>query len=158
MRSSHIFSPANHCLHAEDLSRNAESMPRPYEVQRRRFSGSVAVAAVRRRRRQLADPGSRYLRAPDIETGRIAWEIPQVAPDRSELLGRAIGGERPGLYGGTPGPAARPWRSRPAPIFCLLLSTLSEPRFVPGCAAGLARWRRACPQGPGGPARGSLPA
>ena len=60
-------------------------MPRPHEVQRRRFSGSVAVAAVRRR--QLADPGRRYLRAPDIETGRIAWEIPQVRPTEANCSG-----------------------------------------------------------------------
>ena len=61
--------------------------PARNEVQRRRFSGSGAVAAVRRRRRQLADPGSKYLRAPDIETGRIAGRFRRLRPTEANCSG-----------------------------------------------------------------------
>ena len=40
------------------------------------------------------DPAMKYLRAPDIETGKIAWETPQVGPveyDYSRVLATSTG-------------------------------------------------------------------
>ena len=46
------------------------------------------------------DPAMKYLRALDIQTGKIAWEIPQVGPVRAQLLGRSGDVHGPGILRG----------------------------------------------------------
>jgi alcohol dehydrogenase (cytochrome c) len=41
--------------------------------------------------RPKEDPGTRYLRAIDIETGKIAWEIPQVGPNDGKRVAGVLG-------------------------------------------------------------------
>lgn len=41
--------------------------------------------------RPKEDPGTRYLRALDIETGKIAWEIPQVGPTDGKRVAGVLG-------------------------------------------------------------------
>jgi alcohol dehydrogenase (cytochrome c) len=50
-----------------------------------------------------ADQGAKYLRALDIETGKIAWEIPQVGPTEDNYSGVLSTGGGLVFYGETGG-------------------------------------------------------
>jgi alcohol dehydrogenase (cytochrome c) len=41
--------------------------------------------------RPKEDPGTRYLRAIDVETGKIAWEVPQVGPTDGKRVAGVLG-------------------------------------------------------------------
>ena len=58
------------------------STPWPEYHSHRRFTSSCAALAPGswKTERPPEDPGKKYLRVLDLESGKIAWEIPQVGP------------------------------------------------------------------------------
>src|SRR5258708_38312165 len=126
--------------------------PARNEVQRRRFSGSGAVAAVRRRRRQLADPGSKYLRAPDIETGRIAGRFRRLRPTEANCSGVLSAGGGPGFSGGgAGGPPPPRGRARGGPFLFFFFFFFFPPGGFWVVPPRVAAWGSVSPS----PARGA---